>query len=81
VGSVFYAEEAMRTRKTTKYVHEGDYAAVVEVELVEDETAWSPYLNLDDAQKLDDVREALRRGDIHAASKLGVVYHLERVGG
>jgi len=28
------------------------------------------------AEKLDDVREALRRGDIKTASKLAKVYHL-----
>ncbi|MFM7791207.1 MAG: hypothetical protein ACKO90_24910 [Microcystis panniformis] len=35
--------------------------AEVEVELIETPEGWSPYLSLEDAQKLDDVREALRR--------------------
>ena len=69
----------MTTRKRTKIVREGKYVAEVDVELVEDETGWSPYLSLDDAYKLDDVREALRRGDITAASRASRVYSLTPV--
>lgn len=69
----------MTTRKRTKIVHEGKYIAEVDVEIPEDETGWSPYLSLDDAYKLDDVREALRRGDIAAASRLSRVYSLTPV--
>jgi len=36
-------------------------------------------LSLEDAQKLDEVREALRRGDLARASQLGRVYHLTPV--
>ena len=69
----------MTTRKRTKIVHEGKYIAEVDVEILEDETGWSPYLALDDAYKLDDVREALRRGDIAAASRSSRVYSLTLV--
>ncbi len=69
----------MKTRRQTKLVHEGGYVAEVEVELVETESGWSPYLSLDDAYKLDDVREALRRGDISAAMRLSRVYMLTPV--
>ncbi len=58
----------MKTRRYTKLVHEGEYVAEVEVDLIETDSGWSPYLSLDDAFKLDDVREALRRGDVRAAS-------------
>ncbi len=56
----------MNRRRDTKLVREGHYAAEVEVELIETDDDWSPYLSLDDARKLDDVREALRREDIAA---------------
>jgi hypothetical protein len=69
----------MTTRKRTKIVHGGKYIAEVEVEILEDETGWSPCLSLDDAYKLDDVREALRRGDIAAASRSSRVYSLTPV--
>ena len=69
----------MSTRRKTKYVHEGKYAAAVSVELIEDETGWSPYLTIEDASRLDDVRDALRRGDIEAATKLARVFTLEPV--
>jgi hypothetical protein len=69
----------MRTRHQTKLVHERDYVAEVDVELIESDSGWSPYLTLEDAYKLDDVREALRRGDIRAASRLARVYTLTPV--
>lgn len=69
----------MKTRKTTRFVHEGSYAAEVEIELIEEDHEWAPYLSLNDANKLDEVRLALRRGDIKAAAKLARVYELKPV--
>lgn len=69
----------MRKRHRTKLVHEGQYIAEVDVELLETEDEWSPYLSLEDAYKLDDVREALRRGNIKAASRYGKVFTLTPV--
>ncbi len=66
----------MTKRRHTKLVREGQYAAEVEVELIETGDDWAPSLSLDDAYKLDDVREALRRGDIQAASRLARVFSL-----
>jgi len=57
-------------------VHEGNYVAEVEVELIETGEGWLPYLSLEDVEKLDDVREALCREDIESASKLAKVYRL-----
>lgn len=71
----------MSSRQYTKIVHEGNYVAEVDVELIYADEGWSPYLSLDDAYKLDDVREALKRADLKAASKLGRVYKLTRVAG
>ena len=45
----------MKKRIQTKFVHEGAFVAEVEVELIETEDAWSPYLSLNDARKLDEV--------------------------
>jgi hypothetical protein len=69
----------MTTRRTKKLIREGKYAAEVLVELIEDETAWSPYLSLEDAKKLDAVRLALRAGDVAAAAKHGRVFELHPV--
>jgi hypothetical protein len=69
----------MKRRKKTKYVHEGQYVAEVEVDLIEGEGEWSPYLCIDDAYKLDDVRDALRRGDLVTASQYGRIFELRRV--
>lgn len=66
----------MRKRRHTKLVREGAYAAEVEVELIDAEAGWAPYLSLDDAGRLDQVREALRRGDVAEASRLARVFRL-----
>ena len=49
--------------------------AEVEVELIVHENEWSPYLTLEDAYKLDDVREALRRGDLNTASENAIMIY------
>jgi hypothetical protein len=67
------------TRKRAKLIREGKYAAEIEVELIEDDTAWSPYLGPDDVRKLDIVRLALRRGDVAEAAKYGRVFELKPV--
>ena len=69
----------MRVRKTMRFVHEGRYAAEVEIELMEDDHEWSPYLSASDAKKLDMVRSALRLGDLKAAARHGRVYELTPV--
>jgi len=66
----------MTGRRGVKFVHEGKYAADVEVEWLESETGWPPYLSLQDAQKLDEVRDALRRGDLLKAGQLARIYQL-----
>jgi hypothetical protein len=75
----FPGEAQVKTRKRTKLIQEGRYVAEVDVELQEDETGWSRYLSTEDAYKLDDVREALRRGDFARASNLARVYELRPV--
>jgi hypothetical protein len=75
----FFAEEAMNTRPHKKLIHEGHYAAEVDVQLLESETGWSPTLTLEDAEKLDEVRRALRCGDLKRAAQLSRVFELTPV--
>jgi len=70
----------MSARTTKRLVREGEFVAEVEVNLVEAEGGWTPYLSLEDAYKLDDVRDALRAGDVKRASQLANrVYRLTPV--
>ncbi len=69
----------MKTRHYVKLVHEGNYVAEVDVNLIEADSGWAPYLSLDDAYKLDDVRDALRRRDLKAATHLARVFELTPV--
>ena len=69
----------MTKRRYTKLVHERQYVAEVDIDLIDSNEGWSPYLSLEDAQKLDDVREALRRGDLKTAAKNARVFSLTPV--
>ncbi len=57
----------------------GKYFAEVEIEIIDNENAWSPYISLDDTLKLDTVRELLREENITEATKYGKVYMLKPV--
>jgi hypothetical protein len=69
----------MKKRRRTKLVHEGQYVAEVDVELIDTNQGWSPYLSLDDAYKLDDIRNALRQGDVKSAARLARIFTLTPV--
>ena len=69
----------MRKRRRTKLIHEGKFVAEVDVELIVTDEGWSPYLSPEDARKLDDVREALRSGDVKRAAQNSHVYELRPV--
>jgi len=69
----------MNKRKRTKYIHEGKFVAEVDVELIVADDEWSPYLSLQDAYKLDDIREALRREDLRSASKMARVFTMQPI--
>jgi hypothetical protein len=65
------AKEAAMTAKSSKrLVREGDLVAEVEIHLEDASGGWAPYLSVEDACKLDEVRDALRTGDIKRASQL-----------
>jgi len=70
----------MSDRRTKRLVREGEFVAEVDVTLVDADGGWTPYLSLEDAYKLDDVRDALRAGDVkRAAQRAGHVYRLTPV--
>ena len=69
----------MKVKKKTKYIHAGRYVAEVEVDLIQSEDEWAPYLSVEDATKLDDVREALQKEDLESASQYGRIYRLEPI--
>lgn len=64
------------TRTSRELIHEGKYAAEVPIELIEDDSAWSPYLSPEDVRKLENVRLALRRGDVAEAARHAAVFEL-----
>ena len=69
----------MKSRQLSKLVHEGNYVAEVDVQMIYANDGWAPYLSVEDACKLDEVRDALRRGDIKVAAQLARVHSLTPV--
>ena len=63
-------ETEMNAKSSKRLVREGNLAAEVDVMLVEADGGWTPYLSIEDAYKLDDVRDALRAGDVKRASRI-----------
>jgi hypothetical protein len=66
----------MTSRRQIKLVREGQFAAEVEVDLIEDKEGWTPYLSLEDVEKMDAVRKALRAGEVDKAGRLAKVFRL-----
>ena len=62
-----------------KLIYEGGYVAEVDIEVIYTEEDWSPYLSLEDALKLDEVRLALREGKLKKATSLARIYKLQPV--
>ena len=69
----------MRKVIRTKLIHEGEYAAEVQIELSETNDEWSPYLSVEEAYKLDDIREAHRQGDVRTAARYARIFTLTPV--
>ena len=69
----------MKKRHHTKLIQEGDFVAEVDVELIENEEGWSPYISVSDAYKLDGIRDALQKGDVKKASQFGRIFRLTPV--
>ena len=69
----------IKRKSHTKLVHEGNYVAEVDIELIDSEEGWSPYLSVEDAKKLDEVKLALRKADLKAASRMSRVFTLTPV--
>ena len=65
---------------STEIVREGRYVAEVDLTLIETDGGRSPYLSLVDAEKIEAVSLALKRGDVATARVLGGrVYELREV--
>ena len=79
MGREFSTEAIVTTRKQTKLIREGNFVAEVDVELIEAPDAWAPYLSPREARRLDEIRLALRRGDVASVAKIASVYRLTPV--
>ncbi len=65
-----------KVRRQKEFVHVGDYVAEVDIGVIYTDDEWSPYISLEDARRLDEVREALRAGDLKRAATMARVYKL-----
>lgn len=69
----------MKTKKSSKLIREGNYVAEVDIDLIYEENGWSPYISVEDAFRLDEVRDALKSDDLATASRIANIYTLTPV--
>ncbi len=69
----------MHKRKHKKFIIEGKYVAEVEIDIIDTDEGWSPYISLGDALKLDSIRESLKQNDIESAKKSAKVFTLSPI--
>jgi hypothetical protein len=72
----FQEAAAMIPKTRVKLIREGEWVAEVEVERIDEPKGWEPYLSLEDAEKLERVRAALKPGDARTASKIARSFRL-----
>jgi hypothetical protein len=70
---------AMTKKPHTKILRVGMYLAEVDIELIKTADEWSPYLSLQDAEKIDQVRAALLQDDLKTASQFARIYQLTAI--
>ena len=70
----------MNTSMIKRFRH-GNLMAEVEVQLIPDDSAWGPYLSLEDMRKLERVNKALKAGDIETASRDAKVFEVMALAG
>jgi hypothetical protein len=66
----------MTRHPATEIFRHGDLLFEVEVEQLGYDHPWDPCYSASDSLKLDDVRTALRQGNLQAAAKYARVYRL-----
>ncbi len=69
----------MANKKKTKFIHTDRYVAEVDVELEVAGQEWAPYLSLEDARKLDFVKECLKKEDLKPISDIARVFEKKPV--
>ena len=69
----------MSARQKIKFIHARQFVAEVAVHVMESDDGWSPTISLADACRLDDVRRALKAGNLKAAARYGPVYEMRPV--
>jgi len=70
----------MKTKLQTKLIREGNYLAEIEITVTYTDSDWSPYLSLQESQKLDHLRQALQENDLNTARQLTHIYELTPIG-
>ncbi|AFZ46887.1 hypothetical protein Cyast_0915 [Cyanobacterium stanieri PCC 7202] len=67
------------TKTQTKIIRQGEYIAEIDVTLTYTDEDWSPYLSVEEAEKLDNLRFALQNNDLKTAIQLAHIYRLTPV--
>jgi len=69
----------MAIKKKTKFIHTDRYVAEVDVELEDVNQDWAPYLSVEDARKLDYVKECLENNNLKPISDIARIFEKKPV--
>lgn len=67
----------MKKREYKKIIKEGTFLAEIDIHLIDTDSDWSPCISIEDVVKIDEVRDALRKGELSIASKYAKIYSLQ----
>jgi hypothetical protein len=77
MGQHFEGEKLMGTITRTKRIYVGDVMAELDVVMSDEPDAWGPHAAPSELDRIDEVRRALKSGNLEAASKSARLYSVK----
>ena len=77
MGQGIEGEEMMSTFTKIKRIYVGDVMAEIDVVMTEEPSAWGPHIDPSELDRIDELRRALKSGDLKAASKEARLYSVK----
>lgn len=77
MGRGFKSEKMMETSTKTKRIYVGDVMAEIDVAMSDEPEAWGPHIDPSELDRIDQLRRALKSGDLKAASEPARLYSVK----
>lgn len=77
MGFRIKGEKIMGTLTKTKRIYVGDVMAEVDVVMSDEPEAWGPHIDSAELDRIDNLRQLLKSGDLKAAAKEAKLYSIK----